>query len=110
MLIKKGYNVNTQDDEHSIAVVAFTSREAKKLGFTKLDCDWVDVRVRQAKNADVEDIPIGIINDNILAWRRGIFDWIDNYDETTCDECHNDIALERIGRKILCEKCYEKAQ
>lgn len=106
-LKKKGYNVKCVDDTCSIAVVATTNRDAKKIGFVRLDCDWIDVRATQAKDADVEDLSIGIIDDAILAWRRGIYNWLTDYTETTCDGCHKEPALYRIGRQIYCENCYK---
>ncbi len=85
---RKGYIVQEKDEEYGIAVVATSSSEAKTLGFNSgdINCDWVDVRVRWRKEANVMDLPVGIIQDIMLALRRGVYSWIEEGD---CDICHN---------------------
>ncbi len=117
----KGYLVQEKDGEYGIAVVATSSKEAKKIAFNsgELNCDYVDVRVSWRKEANVMDLPVGIIQDNDLALRRGVYSRIDDGE---CDICHNasyvsyyppkplndkDYAVRHRGRAI-CGNCEDK--
>lgn len=118
---RKGYIVHEKDDVYGIAVVATSSKNAKKIAFNsgELDCDWIDVRVFWRKEANVLDLPVGIVQDETLALRRGIYSWIE---DGKCDICHDtchvnyfppkpsdaeDYAVRYNGRAI-CGDCEDK--
>ena len=118
---RKGYIVQEKDEVYGIAVVATSSKEAKKIAFNigELDCDWIDVRVSWRKEANVMDLPIGIIQDDMLALRRGVYSWIEEEDCDIChDACHvnyhppkpsddKDYAIRHKGQAI-CGDCEDK--
>lgn len=102
---KRGYYVNEIEEFDGIGVVATSVKEAKKIAFdNELTCDWIDMRVRWIKDADVNDLPVGIINDYKLGLKHGLF----NYIEGTCDICGRDDVLEWVNEQALCSDCAEK--
>ena len=102
---KRGYYVNEMDEPDGIGVVATSVKEAKKIAFdNELTCDWIDIRCRWVKDAEVEDLPVGIINDYKLGLKRGLFSYI----EDECDMCGRDDMLELVSEQALCSDCAEK--
>lgn len=85
--VKKGYFVHEKDEVYGTAVVAISAKEAKKIAFYigEFDCDWIDVRVTWMKEANIMDLPIGIVGE-MLGLRRGIYSWIEGGE---CDICHD---------------------
>jgi len=120
---RKGYIVKNKNDEYGLAIVATSAKEAKKIGFNsgELSYDWLDIQVNWRQEANVLDLPIGIIQDSDFALRRGVYSWIDEGD---CDICHNashvnyyppkpsndkDYAVKYRGRAI-CGDCEDKIE
>lgn len=116
---RKGYFAQERDEVTGIAIVATSAKEAKKIAYYKLNCDWVDIRVSWRKEANVMDLPVGVIRDNNIALRRGVYSWIE---EGECDICHEkgyvnyyppkpsddkNYAVRYKGRAI-CDKCEDK--
>jgi len=104
---KRGYFVS-EIDEDGVGVVATSGREAKKIAYHQelyLYCDWIDMRVRWVKDAEVADLPIGIIRDGKLGLKRGLFSCIE---DEPCDMCGNNNLLTLINGKALCDACAEK--
>jgi len=104
--VKKGYLVKYYDDAEAIAVVAFSAREAKKLGFPELSCEWIDARATCVKFAKVDDLPIGVVYDGLLAVRRGIYTWLK---DSKCDACNQIVdCVEHYKGQAVCAECMEK--
>ncbi len=91
---KRGYFVHEADDEGGFAVVANSITHAKQLGAGELMCDWVNIRATWQRDSDVSDLPVGVIEDDMLALRRGLYGWCE---QATCDICNEDKHVECIG-------------
>lgn len=91
-----------------VAVIANTGREAKKIAFGNdnlLDSNYTDLRVTWVRNAKVNGLKSGVLDDGKEALRRRIYAWID---EGECDECGDNTYLEELEGKALCMECIEK--
>lgn len=110
MGIKRGYLVRPKDEVFGVAVVATSSTEAKKIAFPEFmgECDWIDLRTpRTAGYGTVSDLPVGLIEDDLLALRRGIYAFLE---EGNCEGCGGIGKVQVYKDKILCDECLEKAE
>jgi len=73
----------TDDDDGCVLVVANNAKEARGVGLAELDCEFIDIRVRWIKNADVKNIEAGLYKDDYKALKNGWYSCI--YD--TCPIC-----------------------
>lgn len=106
---KRGYFVQEDDAEYGVGVVALTAKEAIKIAYNygDLGCDYIEIRARWKKDADVEDLPIGVIEDTMLGLRRGLYSFIEEY---KCDLCGLDGIIEMYNGKAICRSCIEKEE
>ena len=104
---KKGYFVQEKDGDFGFPVVATSAKEAKKIAFalTEMDCDYIDVRATWKRNAEVEDLQVGYVDDEILALCRGLCDYLN---ETECECCNRITSVSYCNARLLCSKCSEK--
>lgn len=105
--MKRGYFVYDVSEDGGHGVVATSAKEAKKIvynGELCLWCDWIDVRCRWQRDADVSDLPVGMVDER-AGLLCGIYDYIT---ETTCDECGEDGYVEECNGRVLCLDCAEK--
>lgn len=104
---KRGYFVYEKDAEYGFPVVATSEREARKLahGISELDCDWVDIRATWKRDANVKDLPIGYVKNEILGLRRGFFSYIK---DAKCEVCGEFKCVECHEGKIICNDCLDK--
>lgn len=106
----RGYYVYERGAEWGIPVVAPSTREARHIGFraSELDCDWIDLRCRWRQDANVDGLPVGIVEDEMDALRRGLYSWLE---DGTCDICGaKDAYLESVDGRAVCEVCREKLE
>jgi hypothetical protein len=109
--MKRGYYVhNNDDDQGGIAVVATTAKEAKNMVYKSGelvygDTSYIAIRARWCKDADVNDLPIGIVHDDKDALIRGLYGGIV---ESPCDDCGKDGDLICCSGRALCADCVEK--
>lgn len=92
----RGYFVQIDQEDWGVAVVATSAKDAKRIAYDdelSAHGDWIDVRVRWKKNCDVSDLPIGVIDDDQLALRRGLYGWCE---QATCDVCGEDKHVESV--------------
>ena len=105
--MKRGYFVYDVDEDTGHAVVATSSKEAKKIVYDEelyLWTDWINVRCRWQRSANVSDLPIGMVD-----MRTGLLCGIYGYvTEHTCDECGEDGYVEECNGRVLCSDCVEK--
>lgn len=106
--MKKGYYVYVpEDDGVSIAVVATSSKEAKNIGYKYLhneyDADFLDVRVKWKRDANVDELPIGIEKNYLTGLVKGIYDYI--YGK--CDICGANTIVELHYGEGVCKFCRE---
>ncbi len=111
--MKRGYLVFVSDEEYVVAVVATSSKEAKKLAIKNdiydlfCDCDFTEIKVKWQKEGKVEDLPIGVVEDAIKALERNIYGYIDGFD---CPVCGNETILSNINGKVMCSECEDKLE
>ena len=106
--MKRGYFVHSQDESWGLGVVATTAKEAKNIAFASgelIDVDWIDIRVRWERSAEVEELPIGIVIDMRLGLLCGLYGFVEGY---KCDECGAEDVLRLCSGKALCDVCIEK--
>jgi len=99
---KRGYFVHEADENTGIAVVANSITHAKQLCAGELDCEWIDIRVNWKRSVNVSDLPVGIIKDDLLALRRGLYDWSE---DTVCDICGLSTHVNVENGVIICGAC-----
>lgn len=106
--MKRGYFVYPDGEFWGIGVVASTAKEAKNIAFTSgelIEVDWIDIRVRWQRSAEVDVLPVGIVQD----WHTGLlcrlYDFIEG---DKCDNCGKEEVLTLRNGKALCDDCIEK--
>ncbi|OYT63825.1 hypothetical protein B6U67_01780 [Methanosarcinales archaeon ex4484_138] len=104
---KRGYFVfNVDEYEEGIAVVARTAREAKKIAFNHafdiVGDDWLDLRCRWVRDANVEKLPFGIAEPE-EGLRAGIYATI----EGDCEVCDEEKVVTYYNGKVICYDCLE---
>ena len=108
--MKRGYFVYCDDDEAGLAVVAGTIAEAKRIAWREIfssDYEWIDMRARWVKGADVSDLRIGVVQDVRDALLRGLYGSLMEY---PCDECGRDADVVCHKGRALCACCIEQEQ
>ena len=106
--MKRGYFVYVKEESEGIGVVATSAKEAKNIVFASGElecCDWVDIRVRWIREAEVDTIPMGIVLNMHEGLLCGIYGYIEGF---KCDECGVVTVLELCNGKALCGECIEK--
>lgn len=103
---KKGYFASFVNDEYGFGVVARSINEAKKLfwNYTKIwleDNEYIDIRIRTKKNAIIEGLSIGVIDDEITGLKAGMYD----YFEGECPICKGESFITKKGDIIGCNHC-----
>ena len=103
---KRGYYVSVPDEPGvSIAVVFTSSREAKRIGFNYLNreygVDFLDVRVKWKQDANVDDIPVGIIEDYLIGLKCGIYGFIFG----KCEKCNEETYVAFEEGAVICGGC-----
>jgi len=104
--MKRGYFVYEKEEE-GIWVVATTAKDAKNIAYSsgEIDCDWIDMRVRWERDAEVDPIPMGVVLDMREGLLCGLYGHIEGYN---CDECGMETILQAYNGKALCVECIEK--
>ena len=104
--MKRGYFVHNVDEADGIAVVAKSSKDAKLIGWSELmDCEFIEVRVRWQRDADVSKLNYGVVDNSKTALLCGLYSYI----EDVCDGCGKTADLSELNGKALCGKCYDEA-
>lgn len=107
--MKRGYFVYPDDGEFwGIGVVASTAKEAKNIAFASgelIEADWIDIRVRWQRSAEVNVLPTGIVQDMHTGLLCGLYGFIEGY---KCDNCGKEEVLKLCKGKALCDDCIEK--
>lgn len=106
---KKGYFAYYNGEENGYGVVARSPNEAKSLYWKYADDDgwneYIHIRVRIKKNADITDLPIGVIEDDMTGLKRGFYGCV----EGCCPTCEDDdtYIIEKDGI-VGCYLCISK--
>jgi len=109
---KRGYFVHNGDiDQGGFAVVATSVKEARKIAYDSGeiiygDTGYISIRAIWQRDADVEDLPIGMVHDVHLALLRNIYGYLEEY---PCDVCGKRRYAQHYDGQVLCECCIEKA-
>lgn len=101
----RGYLVYGEGEEYSLAVVAPNAKEAKKLAWGHemlADIDWIDVRVRWVKDAQVDNLDVGILESPVEGLRRDFFGFVEYED---CPLCGQEGMLSKVNGEVMCCNC-----
>lgn len=109
---KRGYFVKPHPDaDTGYAVVATSPLEAKKELWKYSDeygegeWEYINLRAVWQREAKIDHLPIGVIEDLRAGLEVGIFCYIENFE---CDRCGNDGEfVEMIDGIVTCEECKE---
>jgi hypothetical protein len=104
---KRAYYAYEDSSEWGIPVVATSVKEAKRIAFAapEMDCDWIELRCKWQRNANIDGLPVGIVTDYMDALRRGIYNYLE---EETCDICgKTDTYVQSAHGKAACMDCME---
>lgn len=78
--MKRGYMVTGNDPVWGIPIVAHNAREAKWMAWRdwefELDCEWIDLRVEWRRKALTDDLPFGIVEDDLVALHCKLIDYL----------------------------------
>ena len=103
------YYVYDKNGEYGQAVVADSRREAIMESLEVLDCDYIDIRAHEIKNANIDGLQKGVV-DIIEALRRKIFDYVYDADCPSCGKSYTTLHRDDNDEKrIVCYAC-EKAR
>ena len=62
-------------------VVASTAKNAKVMAWNRwefdLECEYIDIRVQWRRDATVDDLPLGPVEDSMVALRHKLIDYVD---------------------------------
>lgn len=104
----RGYYVYERGVQWGIPVVAHTARAAMYIAFntaSELDCGWIDLRCLWKRDANVDGLPVGVVEGAADALRRGFYMWLEG---GTCDICGVAAGcLKSVGGQAVCEACRE---
>ena len=78
--MKRGYFVSDPDADYGFPVVAHTAKEAKAIVWKEwrwqFDCKWVEITSIWRRQASVDDLPIGLVDDDVIALRHKLIDYL----------------------------------
>lgn len=105
--MNRGYFAHGGDDSAGFAVVAPTAKAAKKIAYEsgELDAAWFDIRVRWQRDAEVDDLPVGMVTDARVGLLCGIYGSLMEY---PCDVCGEDCDAQAYNGMVLCDNCLEE--
>ncbi len=101
----RGYFVHEAEVEYGVVVVAISLKEAKRIGWNELsvECDeYIYLRVRWIKDADVSGLPLGIVTDIADGLRRGLYAWSEDVE---CDVCGVSTHVYGEEGVVICGAC-----
>lgn len=107
-MVKRGYFVHIVGEDIGIIVIGPSAKYAKRHAFVcelSQHCDWIEVRVIWCKGIDVSDLPMGVLKDEMLGLRRGLYAWLE---DGVCDVCGHVGGLVGVNGKAVCFSCEEK--
>jgi len=99
------YSVKDKEECTCVLVIANSAKEAKKIGYPELDCEFINVCVRWIKNADVKNEPVGLYKNDCEALKNGWYYCI----YTTCPVCGKKEAMITYNEdmeKFYCCSCH----
>ena len=97
------YSVTDEDEEYFL-IVANNAKEAKKIGFQYLDCEFIYVRVNWIRNANVKNMNPGLYKNKYKALKNGWYSGI--YDDCpVCGENDAEITYDEEKEKFCCCAC-----
>lgn len=78
--MKRGYLVSQVGEQWGVPVVAHSAREAKRMVWADdrwmFDDVWIDMSVRWRREADVQDLPYGLVENDVIALKRKLIDYL----------------------------------
>jgi hypothetical protein len=104
---QRAYYAHEDGAEWGIAVVTTSVKEAKRIAFAapEINCDWIELRCSWQRNANIDGLPMGVVEDPIDALRRGIYGYLE---DATCDICgKTDTCVQSAHGKAVCRDCME---
>lgn len=106
--MKRGYFVYEDNADYGQAVVATSSKNAKTMCLgTELFCDseYIDIKVRWKKKANVEKLNIGLVDDLMEGLKAGLYSFVE---EEECPICGCTDIIYNNKDYISCSECYDK--
>ena len=106
--VKRAYYVrDTWNEDYGVGVIATNSKEAKKLAFLSEpieDAEWINLRVRWIKDANIEGVNIGHLfitdKESLDAMFRGIYG---NLEHVKCPNCGtDDVYVYEVWNNVFC--------
>lgn|SRR5574343_1298933 len=104
------YYVYDKNGEHGQAVIAADRRKAILEAQNILDCDYIDIRAKIIKNANIDGLPEGLVDlhDALL---RKIFDYVYDADCPSCGKSYTTLHRDDNNEnKIVCFGCNNNAR
>jgi hypothetical protein len=105
---KRGYYIHGGDPKRGFAVVATSLQEARVLVYHagEIEAEWIDITGWWCRNAIVDDLPIGVVEDLQLGLLRGMFDYL----KGECDVCGGVRVLHEYNGQAICWSCDENVK
>lgn len=89
-------------EQETVAIIAHNGREAKKFAHKELFGDWIDLRVRLIKGANVSGLKAGDTIESVDALYRGCYSTV--HDQ--CPRCLNYRDVYLVGNgEVTCSGC-----
>ena len=94
--------------DYGYGIVAESITEAKQMlwGYEEFSgaYEWIDLRVTSRPDVNVENLPIGIVEDLRIGLVAGFYSMLREF---PCDICGNISDVELCDGKVVCDGCHE---
>ena len=79
-MTKRGYLISSPTCGEQFGVVASTAKNAKVMGWNRwefdLECAYIEMRAVWRREAQVDSLPLGPVEDSMVALRHKLIDWL----------------------------------
>jgi hypothetical protein len=106
----RAYWVGDNDEGYGYAVVADRESEAKSLARHcdgLCDMDWVDLRCHVIKDANIEGLGKGVMEDYIEGLKRGLYNHVIG---ETCPKCKREDVKVQYDNGFFCDCCEDEEE
>ena len=77
--MKRGYLVSGTDPCWGVPIVARDAKGAKRMAWDswkdELNCEWIELKVNWKREARVENLPYGVVENEFIAIECGFFNY-----------------------------------
>ena len=107
----RGYFVIADGADSGVGVIASSCTEAKSIAFSHEmfeDTEWIELRVTWQKEANVDGLPLGVVEDPMEGLKRNLYYSAECED---CPKCGNEERfITKVNGEIMCDQCEDELE